>query len=83
MKKYIVGWILNALVTIGTFFCSCIVLGLIIGFYYRATGAGVESLPSDQELANDGLFGVFCFLVLLGSNFFGYYITVKKYVNNE
>ena len=81
MRKYIIGWILNVFVTFGAFFCSCLAIGLIIGMIYGMTGN--KDIPTEEQFANNGLFGLFCFMSLLGSNFFGYYLTVKKYIVNQ
>ena len=81
MKKLIIGWVLNVLITIGVFFCICFAVGLIIGI---GSGiAGNNNIPTEEEFANDALFGIFCFFSLIGSNFAGYYFTVKKYILSE
>ena len=81
MKKLIVGWVLNVLLTIGLFFCTCFAIGIIIGIGYGISGN--NSIPTEEEFANNALFGFFCFCSLIGANFVGYYITVKKYILSE
>lgn len=81
MKKLIIGWVLNVLITIGVFFCACFAVGLIIGFVLAVSGN--NNIPTEEEFANDALFGIFCFFSLIGANFAGYYFTVKKYILSE
>ena len=76
MKKYLIGWILHIIITAAVFSFLCGLLGMIIGISYGISGK--ENFPTEAELTNNTLFGVFCFISMLGANFFSYYITIKK-----
>ena len=76
MKKYLIGWILHVIITVAVFSFLCGLLGMIIGISYGISGN--ENVLTEAELINNTSFGVFCFVSMLGANFFSYYITVKK-----
>jgi len=78
MKKIILGWFLNLVITVVGFFVSTVVLGFMLGIVWAISGN--EWTMSDEELAALPIFGVFCFVSVFACNLFGYWFTVRKVI---